>query len=80
MTTVLKEENGTLTVQVPKAILDELHLSPGSALDIFVEGDRIILQPRTTHSFLEQIIGAEAPRQLEVELEHVVETISASRG
>ena len=80
MTTVLKEENGALTVQVPKAIVDELHLAAGSALDVFVEGDRIILQPRTATFSLEQLIGAEAPRQQEVELEQVVETVSASRG
>ena len=33
-------------VVLPKALRDEMHLSPGDTLDLTVKGDEVILRPR----------------------------------
>ena len=44
--------NGKLTLDqagrlvLPKALRDELHLSPGDTLDLTVKGDEVTLRPR----------------------------------
>ncbi len=63
-TTVLREDDGLLTIQVPQAVADELRLKSGSALDVFVEEERMILTPRKNRYSLDQLLKEQA------EIEH----------
>jgi AbrB family looped-hinge helix DNA binding protein len=42
---------------LPKPLRDELHLSPGDALDVSVEGDQVTLRPRRNSSPLQKKQG-----------------------
>ncbi len=66
MTTILHEENGALTIQVPRSVAEELHLNAGSLLEVFVEQERLVLQPRKSPYSLEQLLREQAEIQEEL--------------
>lgn len=44
-------------VVLPKAVRDEMHLSPGDTLDLTVEGDEVTLRPRRNATPLQKERG-----------------------
>jgi AbrB family looped-hinge helix DNA binding protein len=44
-------------IVLPKPLRDELHLSPGDALDLVVEGEQVMLRPRRSSSPLQKKQG-----------------------
>lgn len=61
-TTHLKNIEGSLMMALPEALSTQMHLGEGSPVDIFVEGDRLIVEPTisrpkisyTLHELLDQ--------------------------
>ena len=52
---VILDKAGRLVL--PKALRDELHLSPGDALDLTLEGEQVTLRPRRAASPLQKERG-----------------------
>ncbi len=50
-TTNLRKVGGSVMLAVPPVLLDLLNLAAGSKVDIGVEGDRLIVAPRTRPSY-----------------------------
>ncbi len=50
-TTNLRKVGGSVMLAVPPVLLDLLKLSAGARVDIGVEGDRLIIAPRTRASY-----------------------------
>jgi antitoxin ChpS len=46
-TTKLRKVGGSVMLAVPGVILDLLHLEAGAAVELAVEGDRLLVQPQT---------------------------------
>jgi antitoxin ChpS len=46
-TTKLRKVGGSVMLAVPGAILDLLHLKAGAAVELAVEGERLMVQPQT---------------------------------
>ena len=65
-TTVLREADGALSIEVPQAIAEQLHLESGSALDVFVEEERMVIQPRKRRNTLDQLLKEQAEIQDEL--------------
>ncbi|MBI5120866.1 MAG: antitoxin [Rhodospirillales bacterium] len=45
-TTILRKVGGSVMLAVPPAVLDLLHLSPGSTVGIGVDEGRLIVEPK----------------------------------
>jgi antitoxin ChpS len=45
-TTNLRKVGGSVMLTLPPAILDLLHLQPGSTVGIAVDGDRLVIDPK----------------------------------
>ncbi len=50
-TTTLRKVGGSIMLAVPPVLLDLLTLGAGAKVDIGVEGDRLIVAPRTRPSY-----------------------------
>lgn len=50
-TTNLRKVGGSVMLAVPPVLLDLLNLAAGAKVDIGVEGDRLIVAPRTRPSY-----------------------------
>lgn len=50
-TTNLRKVGGSVMLAVPPVLLDLLNLGAGAKVDIGVEGDRLIVAPRTRPSY-----------------------------
>ncbi|MFZ4616024.1 MAG: AbrB/MazE/SpoVT family DNA-binding domain-containing protein [Rectinemataceae bacterium] len=46
-TASLRKVGGSVMLAIPPAFLDLLHLKAGASIDVELEGDRLILQPRS---------------------------------
>ena len=46
LTTILRKVGGSVMMAVPPAVLDLLHLCPGSTVEIGVDGGRLIVEPK----------------------------------
>jgi antitoxin ChpS len=46
-TTKLRKVGGSVMLAVPGVILDLLHLKAGAAVELAVEGERLMVQPQT---------------------------------
>lgn len=46
-TTNLRKVGGSVMLAVPPAILDLLHLEAGATVGLAVDGERLVIQPRT---------------------------------
>ena len=68
-TTVLREADGALSIEVPHGIAEHLHLESGTALDVFVEEERMVIQPRKRRYTLDLKEQAEIQDELPVDRE-----------
>ncbi|MBE0504501.1 MAG: antitoxin [Desulfuromonadales bacterium] len=50
-TVALRALGGSVVMAVPKQILTMLHLSAGSQVDVTVEGNRLIVEPKVKPSY-----------------------------
>ncbi len=65
-TTNLRKVGGSIMLAVPPAILDLLHLKAGATVGITVDGDRLIIEPRTRpHYTLTELLAASDYSQLQ---------------
>jgi AbrB family looped-hinge helix DNA binding protein len=49
--------DGSSRILLPKALRDELHLSPGDTLELTVKGDEVVLRPTRNTPRLERESG-----------------------
>jgi antitoxin ChpS len=57
-TTNLRKVGGSVMLAVPPAILDQLGLKAGSTVGLAVEGERLILQPKSKPRYtLEELLA-----------------------
>lgn len=57
MTTIaIRRSGGANIVSLPKAVIEMMHLGVGSALNLSVEGDKIILTPKKNDLSLEDLL------------------------
>jgi antitoxin ChpS len=62
-TTNLRKVGGSVMLAVPPALLDILHLQPGSKVGIAVEGGRLIVAPRPRRCYtLKELLAQCAPK------------------
>jgi antitoxin ChpS len=58
-TTNLRKVGGSVMMVVPPAILDLLHLQAGAAVDVAVDGGRLVVEPRPRpHYTLAELLAA----------------------
>jgi len=60
MTTVLEEREGEYTLVVPRDVVKDLHLHPGAALDLSVEGERLVARRARPKYTLAQLLEEHA--------------------
>jgi antitoxin ChpS len=62
-TTNLRKVGGSIMLAVPPAVLDILHLQPGSKVGIAVERGRLIVEPRKRPRYtLHELLGQCNPK------------------
>jgi antitoxin ChpS len=68
-TTNLRKVGGSVMLAVPPAILDLLHLRPGTTVGVTVDGGRLVIepQPRPRYSLDELLAQCDASAELTVE-------------
>lgn len=55
-TTVLREIDGALLMSVPEDVAEELHLQPGTSLDLHVEDGHLVARPARRRQSLSQLL------------------------
>jgi antitoxin ChpS len=62
-TTNLRKVGGSIMLAVPPALLDILHLRPGTEVGVTVESGRLVVEPRERPRYtLEQLLAQCRPR------------------
>jgi AbrB family looped-hinge helix DNA binding protein len=64
---------------LPKPVRDQLHLAPGDALELEIEGDRVLLSPVRTPAGLHKEMGIWVYRSGKPADQSVVDLIEAER-
>jgi antitoxin ChpS len=67
-TTNLRKVGGSVMLAVPPALLDILHLQPGSKVGIAIENGRLVVEPRRRRYTLDELLAQcdpKAPRASE---------------
>jgi len=64
---------------LPKPVRDQLHLAPGDALELEIEGDRVLLSPVRTAAGLHKEMGIWVYRSGKPADQSVVDLIEAGR-
>jgi antitoxin ChpS len=61
-TTHLRKVGGSVMLAVPPAFLEQLHLQPGAAVGMVVDGDRLVIeaQPRPKYALEELLAQCDA--------------------
>lgn len=61
--TTLRQVGGSVMLAVPPALLDIMHLRPGTEVGLAVEGGRLIVEPRKRpHYALDQLLAQCNPK------------------
>ena len=62
-TTNLRKVGGSVMLAVPPAILDLLHLEAGATVGLAVDGERLVVQPRTKPKYtLDELLAQCDPK------------------
>jgi antitoxin ChpS len=62
-TTNLRKVGGSITLAVPRALLDILHLQPGAQVGITIESGRIVVEPQRRRRYtLDELLAQCNPR------------------
>lgn len=62
-TTTLRKVGGSVMMAVPPAVLDMLELKPGSEVAVEVNGDQLVIRPRTRRRYtLDELLAQCNPK------------------
>jgi len=80
-TTNLRKVGGSVMLAVPPAVLDILQLGAGAAVNITVDGNRLVMeaQPRPGYTLAELLAASDYPETLNAEDRNWIDAPAAGR-
>ncbi len=70
MTAVVAKWGNSLAIRIPRAVAEQAYVTEGTAIDITVEGNRIIITPRKRKKYtLDELLEGMTPDKFHPEFE-----------
>ncbi|MEH2432973.1 MAG: AbrB/MazE/SpoVT family DNA-binding domain-containing protein [Nostoc sp.] len=70
MTAVVAKWGNSLAIRIPRAVAEQAHVTEGTAIDLSVEGNNIIITPQKRKKYtLDELLEGMTPDQFHSEFE-----------